>query len=154
MPAYCIQKKYPEQYCHCYGCGMSNPDGLGIRSYWDGQKAVARFTPDARHIAVPGYVYGGLIASLVDCHGIATAAAAAGQARSGGDDPDLLDRYVTASLQVNFLKPTPLGTELEIWGEVISMDKGKLLVDVTVKALGQTTVSGQVLAAPMPENMA
>jgi acyl-coenzyme A thioesterase PaaI-like protein len=75
-PGPALQDFYPEQFAHCYGCGRLNPHGLQIKTRWEGEEAVARFLPRPEHIAVPGFVYGGLIASLVDCHSIGTAAAA------------------------------------------------------------------------------
>ena len=84
-----IQDLYPDEYAHCYGCGRLNAHGLHVRSEWMGDQAVARFTPQPYHIAMPGYVYGGLIASLLDCHSIGTAAAAAMVAagQTPGRDP-------------------------------------------------------------------
>jgi len=71
-----IQDSYPDEFSHCYGCGRFNEQGLQIKSHWDGEEAVCTFTPQPYHLGVSGYVYGGLIASLIDCHCIATAAAA------------------------------------------------------------------------------
>jgi hypothetical protein len=31
-----VQDYYPDQFAHCYGCGRLNPEGLHIKSYWDG----------------------------------------------------------------------------------------------------------------------
>ncbi|MCK7517642.1 MAG: PaaI family thioesterase [Ignavibacteriales bacterium] len=99
---------------HCYGCGRLNEHGHQIKSFWDGDETVSNFTPKEYHTAIPGYVYGGLIASLIDCHGTGTAALAAYRAENR--DPNSLPpfRFVTASLQVDYLKPTPLGVELEV----------------------------------------
>ena len=72
-----FQDYYPEDVAHCFGCGRLNEHGHHIKSYWDGGETVARFVPRPYHTAIPGYVYGGLIASLIDCHGTGTAAAAA-----------------------------------------------------------------------------
>jgi len=72
-----FQDYYPDELSHCYGCGRLNEHGLKIRSYWDGQEAVAVLEPMPYHIGIPGYVYGGLIASVIDCHCIGTASAAA-----------------------------------------------------------------------------
>jgi hypothetical protein len=63
-----FQDYYPDHLSHCYGCGRLNEHGLQTKSYWDGEEAVCTFHPKAYHIAVPGYVYGGLIASIIDCH--------------------------------------------------------------------------------------
>ncbi|WP_031385949.1 PaaI family thioesterase [Desulfonatronum thiodismutans] len=144
-----IQHQYADELSHCYGCGRNNPDGLHVKSFWDGQTSVAMFTPKPEHIAVPGFVYGGLLASLVDCHGVGTAAAA-GADRAAGEP---LGRYVTASLHVDFLKPTPLGAELELRGRVRERKRRKLVVEVEVLANGVVTVRGEVVAAPMPANM-
>ncbi len=72
-----FQDYYPESLSHCYGCGPNNAHGLHISSFWDGDAAIATFHPQEFHLAFPGYVYGGLIASLIDCHCVGTAAAAA-----------------------------------------------------------------------------
>ena len=72
-----FQDYYPDSMAHCYGCGRLNEYGHQIKSYWDGDESVCHFQPKSYHIAIPGYVYGGLLASLIDCHGTGTAAAAA-----------------------------------------------------------------------------
>ncbi|MFP4128523.1 MAG: PaaI family thioesterase [Desulfonatronovibrio sp.] len=152
---YCIQDNYPEQYCYCYGCGSKNQQGLQIKSYRDGQRATARFTPAEHHIALPGYVYGGLIASLVDCHGIATASAAVAEKEKDGEENHLnLKRYVTASLHVDYLRPTPMGEELEIISTAQTSNKRKVMVEVNIFAGGKLRARGQVVAAPMPQAMA
>ncbi|HEM61758.1 MAG TPA: PaaI family thioesterase, partial [Chloroflexi bacterium] len=71
-----FQDYYPDDLSHCYGCGRLNEYGHQIKSYWDGEETVCTFLPEPYHTAIPGFVYGGLIASLIDCHSTATAAAA------------------------------------------------------------------------------
>ena len=83
-----------------------------------GEETIANFIPRPYHTASPGYVYGGLIASLIDCHGTGTAAAAAYRAEGRSMDTNPALRYVTASLKVDYLKPTPLGVPLEIRGRI------------------------------------
>lgn len=148
-----IQDTYPDELSHCYGCGRLNPDGLQIKSVWNGNEAIARFTPRPYHTAVPGYVYGGLLASLIDCHGTGTASAAAYAAagREPGTAPYL--RYLTASLRVNFLKPTPLGPELVIHGRVKEMAGRKVVVEAWIEVNGETTVQGEVVAVQAPDHM-
>ena len=102
-----FQDFYPDFFAHCYGCGRLNEHGLQIKSYWEGAESVCIFTPRPYHTAVPGYVYGGLIASLIDCHSTGTAAAAAYRAESRTMDTDPPLRFLTASLHVDYLKPTP-----------------------------------------------
>ena len=71
-----FQDYYPDDLNHCYGCGSLNEHGLKIKSYWDGEESVCIHTPNPHFMAIPGYAYGGLIASLIDCHSTGTAAAA------------------------------------------------------------------------------
>jgi len=154
MTTKAIQDQYPEDLSHCYGCGRLNEQGLQLKSHWDGEESVARFTPRPEHVAVPGYVYGGLIASLIDCHGTGTAAAAGYRAagREMGSQPPL--RYVTASLKVDYLKPTPLGPELEVRGRPTEVKGRKVVVEVQVRVEGVMCARGEVIAVQLPEAMA
>jgi acyl-coenzyme A thioesterase PaaI-like protein len=148
-----FQDTYPEQLSYCYGCGRLNAHGLQIKSYWDGDETVCIFQPREYHTAIPGYVYGGLIASLIDCHGTGTAAAAAYRAegRPMGSEPPL--RFLTASLHVDYLKPTPLGVALEVRGRVAEVKGRKVVVDATLSAGGQITARGQVVAVQVPQQL-
>lgn len=148
-----FQDYYPDDLSHCYGCGRLNEEGLQIKSYWDGDESVALFDPRPCHTAIPGYVYGGLIASLIDCHGTGTAAAAACKAegRAMSSDPPL--RFVTASLKVDYLKPTPMGVTLEVRGRVEEIKGRKVVVSETLSAGGEICAKGRVVAVRMPEDM-
>jgi acyl-coenzyme A thioesterase PaaI-like protein len=148
-----VQDFYPDDFSHCYGCGRLNAHGLHVRSVRDGDETVARFTPRAEHTAVPGLVYGGLLASLIDCHAMGTASAAAERAagREIGDAP--APRFVTASLRVDYLAPTPLGPVLELRARVTLATERKSVVAVTVSASGAVTVRGEVVAVRIPASM-
>lgn len=147
-----IQDYYPDDVAHCYGCGRLNKQGHQIKSYWDGEETVTKFLPKEYHTAIPGYVYGGLIASLIDCHGTGTAALAAYRAENRDYDTLPAFRFVTASLQVNYLKPTPLGVELELRGKVVEVKGKKVVSEITLSANGQITAKGKVIAVQMPKN--
>jgi acyl-coenzyme A thioesterase PaaI-like protein len=148
-----LQDHYPEGFAHCFGCGRLNAHGHRIRSFREGDGAVAYFMPEPHHVALPGFVYGGLVASLVDCHGIATAADAALRkaGQQVGDVPT--PRYVTAALHVNYRRPTPMGVELEVRARVKEVSGRKTTVEVTVSANGAVTADGEVVAVPAPESM-
>lgn len=148
-----IQDYYPEDLAHCYGCGRLNEKGLQIKTYWDGDETVTHFIPKTYHIAIPGFVYGGLIASLIDCHGTGTAAMAAYKAENRGMDTHPPFRYVTASLKVDYLKPTPMGKQLKIRGKVIEINGRKVTVNITLSADDKICASGQVVAVQIPENL-
>ncbi|MDY0331298.1 MAG: PaaI family thioesterase [Thiomonas sp.] len=147
-----FQDSYPDALAHCYGCGRLNHQGHQIKTVWDGDETLTRFTPEPYHIAVPGFVYGGLIASLIDCHSTGTAAAAMYRAEGREMDTQPAFRFVTGSLHVDFLKPTPLGIELEIRGRVKEIKGRKVVVESTVLAGGVATARGEVVAVQMPEN--
>ena len=148
-----IQDLYPEDFAHCFGCGRNNSEGHQLKSFVDGDEVVAHFTPSPSHIAVPGFVYGGLLASLVDCHAMATAAAVAELAAGRKIGEGEVARYVTAALHVEYLKPTPLGCELEIRGHVTERSEKKAVVAMTVSASGVVTVRAQAVAVRIPKSM-
>ncbi|MFW9994912.1 MAG: PaaI family thioesterase [Candidatus Odinarchaeota archaeon] len=148
-----IQDYYSDQLNHCYGCGQLNEHGYQIRSYWENGESVATFKPEAYHTAIPGYVYGGLIASLIDCHGTGTAAAAAyhAEGREMGTEPQL--RFVTASIQVDYLRPTPIDAVLELKAKAVEIKDRKVVVEVTLSAKGEVCAKGRVVAVKMPEKL-
>jgi acyl-coenzyme A thioesterase PaaI-like protein len=151
-----FQDYYPDHMAHCYGCGRLNEHGYQIKSLWDDNnldESVAYFTPKAHHTAIPGYVYGGLLASLIDCHGTGTAAAAAYRTAGRPLDSEPALRFLTGSLHVDFLKPTPLGVTLEIRGRVKEAKGRKVVIDEWIVANGVTTVRGEVVAVQVPEQL-
>lgn len=150
-----FQDYYPDHLSYCYGCGRLNEYGLQIKSYWadDGEETICTFNPRPYHIAIPGYVYGGLIASLIDCHGTGTAAAAAYKAEGREMDSEPPLRFLTASLQVDYLRPTPLGPSLEIRARVQEIKGRKVVVAATLTAEGQVCARGQVIAVQVPEHL-
>ena len=151
-----IQDFYPDHLAHCYGCGRLNEHGYGLRTRWEGDEAVTRFTPGPFVTSFPGFVYGGLLASILDCHG--TAVAASGLYRAEGREIDLdtppVHRCVTGTLTVRFERPTPLGPELEVRGviDVVSGRKVHVLSRVVVN--GAVTVRAEMVAFDLPEGLA
>jgi len=148
-----FQDAYPEQLSHCYGCGRLNEHGLQIKSYWDGDETVCIFQPRSYHTAIPGYVYGGLIASLIDCHGTGTAAAAAYRAAARPMDTQPALRFLTASLHVDYLQPTPLGEPLQVRGRVVEVKGRKVVVEATLLVRAEVTARGQVVAVQVPQQL-
>jgi len=148
-----FQDYYSDWAGQCYGCGKFNEQGLHIKSYWDGEESVCHFRPKAYHTAVKSFVYGGLIASLIDCHSTGTAAAAAYRAeeREMGSKPEL--RYVTASLHVDYLKPTPIDSELEIRSKVEEIKGRRVIVTSTMSVQGNVCAKGRVVAVQAPDSM-
>lgn len=147
-----FQDFYEADAAVCYGCGRLNEYGLQIKSYWEGDEAVCHFRPQPYHTAFPGYVYGGLIASLIDCHSTGTAAAAAYRAaeRAMGSEPAL--RFVTGSLHVDYLKPTPIDMTLTIRAAVKHSEGRRITITSELFAGEQLTARGEVICIQVPEN--
>ena len=153
MDTKAFQDYYPEDVSQCYGCGRLNEQGLHIKSYWDGEESVCIYTPKPYHMAIPGFVYGGLIASIIDCHSTGTAAAARYRAENREMDTEPALRFVTASLHVDYLLPTPLGTPLEVRSTVTVMKGRRVVVASRLIARGKVCVKGEVVAVQMREDM-
>ena len=149
-----FQDYYPDHLSHCYGCGRLNEHGLQIKSYWDGDETICRFDPKPYHTAIPGYVYGGLIASLIDCHGTGTAAAAMYRAENRAMDTEPPFRFVTASLHIDYLHPTPIDATLQVRAQVKEIKGRKVVMAMTLSAKGEVCARGEVVAVQMPEHLA
>jgi acyl-coenzyme A thioesterase PaaI-like protein len=148
-----LQDLYPEDFAHCYGCGRLNTNGLHVKTEWVDGEGIARFLPAPYHMALPGFVYGGLIASLADCHAMATAAGASMVAAGATPGRDPTPRFVTASLQVEFLRPTPLGPELLLRARPTEVGERKVAVEVSLTAQGVECARARVLAVRAPATM-
>jgi len=148
-----FQDYYPDEVSHCYGCGRLNEHGLQLKSHWDGDETVANFEPQPYHCGITGFVYGGLIASLMDCHAMGTATAAAYRAEGREMDTPPHLRFVTGSLQVRYVRPTPMGVPLEVRGRIKEIAGRKVTVSVTLSAQGNICATGKVIAVQMPDRM-
>jgi len=148
-----VQDVYPDDFAWCYGCGRLNEKGHQFQTNWDreGEQTVTVYKPEPEHTAIPGFVYGGVIASLIDCHGTGSAALALhrknGHELGDGTEPP---RFVTASLKVDFLKPTPQDVPLKAIGTVSEIHPKKWKVETEVYANDTLCAKGEVVAVVMP----
>lgn len=154
MPELAFQDYYPDPLALCYGCGRLNEHGLQIKSHWQGDESVCLFQPRPYHTAIPGFVYGGLIASLIDCHSTGSAAAAAYRAENRSMDSQPPFRFLTASLHVDYLRPTPIDTTLEIRARVKEIKGRKVVIVSELLARGEVCARGEAVCVQMPEHMA
>ena len=113
-----MQDVMPNQ---CFGCGAHNAQGLQIKSFWAGDDVVCAWRPQPQHIGHPGILYGGTIASIIDCHCIWTAVAHAHRQHGVemNDTPRFL--HVTAGMTVNFRKPVPIDSVVELRARVVEL---------------------------------
>ena len=148
-----IQSLYPDHFAQCYGCGRLNEHGYRLQTYWDGDETVTRFTPAAYHTAIPGFVYGGLLACIIDCHSTATGAAALYRAENRRlDDGGPAHRCVTGTLNVRYRRPTPLGPELIVRGRVVAVDGRRVTVASRIEVDDDIVVEGEAVVVEVPED--
>jgi acyl-coenzyme A thioesterase PaaI-like protein len=145
-----IQDLYQDRFSQCYGCGRLNDHGLKIKTYWDGDESVCSFQPEEYHNAFPGIVYGGLIASVIDCHSTATAAAAAIKKEGLEFAENLPIRYMTASLHVDYIKPTPIDAPMELRSKITEITDRKVIVETDLSVKGVLCARGRVVAVKIP----
>lgn len=152
------QRSFQEQFAalgieHCWGCGVANEHGLRLKSYWDavgdGDGAICVWQPQPYHIAVPGVVNGGILATLIDCHSAATACAdayrAAGRPIAPGGEALL---YLTARLDVSYLRPTPADGPLTLRARVVERGERRTTVECSVVGTsGVESARGTVVCA-------
>ena len=131
----------------CFGCGTENKKGFHIRSYWDGEFSVCEWQPEHYHEGWVGLTCGGVIATLVDCHAIATAMATAlkNENRSLSSEPHYT--FATGSLNVTFLKPSSVLKPIRLEAKVtkVKYDK-KYTVACDVIVDGEKTAQAEVVA--------
>jgi acyl-coenzyme A thioesterase PaaI-like protein len=139
---------------HCWGCGAANPHGLHIKSYWSpdaADEAICVWQPQPYHIAAPGIVSGGIIATLIDCHSAATACAGAYRAENRRITSEPLLPYLTAALQVSYLRPTPTDGPVNLRARVSQTSGRKTTVTCSLySADGVECARGEVIAVRVP----
>jgi acyl-coenzyme A thioesterase PaaI-like protein len=144
-----IQDQIPGNYC--WGCGADNPDGLQLKSYWDGEVTVAHLVPNQIFAAGPRhFLNGGIIATLLDCHGVCTAIAHAYAVRTRpiGSDPEIW--HATTSMDLCYLRPTPLGEELLLRGHVVATDDAGTAVECVLSCAGKERARATVRSVRVP----
>ncbi len=133
----------------CFGCGSANPAGLHIHSYWDddGKEAICHWQAGELHQGWQGVTCGGIIATLIDCHCMATAMATAirNENRPLTSEPYL--RFATGSLNVKYLQPAPIDRPLELRAHVTEIkNKKKYTLECSLYLDGKKTAEAIVVA--------
>ena len=150
MPDDYIQDQWPEEGTFCWGCGKNNEHGLQLKSYWEHDETVAVWEPKEHHLAFPGILNGGIIATLIDCHGTGTANAAAHKA---SDDSDQHFMYVTSAISVKYLKPTPLNKPVTLRARVTEMGEKKIKVSCDLYSGDVKCATGEVFTVRVDQRL-
>ena len=141
-----IQDQWPDWGSVCWGCGRNNDHGLQLKSYWDGDETVAQFEPKPYHLAFPGVLCGGIIAALIDCHATNTANAAAYKAEGRELSSKPAKRYITGSLSVRYIRPTPVNQPVTLRARVKEIKGRKVTVTCSLYSREIETATGEVIA--------
>ena len=124
----------------CFGCGPRNEHGLRVRSFEAGDgTVVADWQPRAEHEAFDGFVNGGIIGTLIDCHSNWTAIAALLERSGATEAPST----VTAEYAVRFRRPTPSDRPLRLVGRAVEVGEDRATVATTVEVDGVVTATGR-----------
>ena len=128
----------------CFGCGLANPKGLHLRSFAQDDVVIATFTPWPEHDNGLGYLNGGIIATLLDCHSGAAALHEA-DLQGWGAAPGLAFPFVTAGLDVRYLRPAPLDEPVELRAVIAAADESVITVDVQLVWDGKARAEASAL---------
>ncbi|MDD7306478.1 MAG: hotdog domain-containing protein [Peptoniphilaceae bacterium] len=152
-----IQDTYGERFQHCWGCGPKNPYGIHLKSYPtdDSSECILKYKPDGIFTGgVPKNLFGGMIAVLFDCHGTASAAFFAHKAKGLELNKDtLIGRFITARLEIDFIKPTPMNEEITIKARASEITDRKVIVNMVLEAKGQVRAKARMVAVGVKDNM-
>jgi acyl-coenzyme A thioesterase PaaI-like protein len=128
----------------CFGCGPANPRGLRLKSYLGDGCVTATFMPWSEHDNGIGFLNGGIIATLLDCH---TAAGVLNEAALQGWDapPGALLPFVTAGIDVRYLRPSPLDSAVELRAVVIESSEAEIICDAELQYQEKTRATGHAV---------
>ena len=126
----------------CYGCGPSNPRGLGLKSYEVDGVAVAQWRPEPHHAAAPGVLCGGVIGTLLDCHSGAALAQALKHAEGRWPWAESAG-WATAAYRVEMLRPTPVDGVVRLVADSVELAGDEAVVAVQLHADGKLRATGE-----------
>ena len=152
-----IQETYGDRFQHCWGCGPKNDMGLHLKSYpsEDGKSVTAKIIPDKMYTGgVPQNLFGGMIAMIFDCHGTASAAYFAHIDKGlEFDENTIIGRFITARLEVDFKKPTPMNEEIIVSSKLIELGERKAIIEMEMTAKGEVRAKAKMIAVKVKDNM-
>jgi len=135
-----LQDRYgPESIC--FGCGPANRQGLRIKSRLapdNPDETICDWTPEKHHEAFEGFLSGGIIGTLLDCHCNWTAAYHLMKKAGESQVPFT----VTADYTITMKKPTPARHgPVQMRAHVIESSGDRAVVEGTLSAGGTVTAT-------------
>lgn len=119
-------ERLPMHYAYCIGCGDQVPNGLRMTHVaGEGLQITSQFTVTEGHQGAPGLAHGGLLTLAFD-------------EALGALNYLLRSPAVTARLDMEFLRPVPVGSVLEIESEITGVSGRKIYKAAVGKITGAT----------------
>lgn len=152
-----IQETYGERFQHCWGCGPKNENGMHLKSYpsEDKQTCFCEVIPSKQYTGgVPANLFGGMIAVIFDCHGTASAAWFAHRNKGLELTKDtVIGRFITARLEVDYLKPTPMDELIRVTSYLEEIGERKVIVNMQMQVCGEICAKAKIIAVAVKDNM-
>ena len=145
-----------EPYCnnnHCWVCGNDNSNGLYIKSYWDDSESVCEWKPKDFHSAGwPTVLNGGIISGIIDCHCLCTAIAEYYKDKTQEEKESPRYWFATASIKVDFLKPTHIDKPVQLRAKIKEMHEKKAIISCSLYSGGEECARGEVVGVRVPSH--
>ena len=152
-----IQDRYGERFQHCWGCGPKNDLGLHLKTYpsLDGERCISRIKLENAYTGgVPSNVFGGMIATIFDCHGTASAAwFAHHQQGLELTESTVIGRFITARLEIDYLSPSPIEDEIVVTSTLEELGERKAIIAMEMTVATKVRAKAKMVAVAVKDHM-
>ena len=152
-----IQDRYGERFQHCWGCGPKNDLGLHLKTYpsIDGKSCISRIKLENAYTAgVPSNVFGGMIATIFDCHGTASAAWFAHHQKGLElTKSTVIGRFITAHLEIDYLSPSPIEDEIVVTSTLEELGERKAIIAMEMTVATKVRAKAKMVAVAVKDHM-
>ncbi len=152
-----IQDRYGERFQHCWGCGPKNDLGLHLKTYpsLDGERCISRIKLENAYTGgVPSNVFGGMIATIFDCHGTASAAWFAHHQKGlEVTETTLIGRFITARLEIDYLSPSPIDDEIVVISTLEELGERKVIISMEMIVATKVRAKAKMVAVAVKNHM-
>ena len=152
-----IQDRYGERFQHCWGCGPKNDLGLHLKTYpsIDGNSCISRIKLENAYTGgVPSNVFVGMIATIFDCHGTASAAWFAHHQKGLElTESTVIGRFITARLEIDYLSPSPIEDEIVVTSTLEELGERKAIIDMEMTVATKVRAKAKMVAVAVKDHM-
>ena len=152
-----IQDRYGERFQHCWGCGPKNDLGLHLKTYpsIDGETCISKIKLENQYTGgVPSNVFGGMIATIFDCHGTASAAWFAHHQKGLElTESTVIGRFITARLEIDYLSPSPIEDEIVVTSTLEELGERKAIIAMEMTVATKVRAKAKMVAVAVKDHM-